>query len=282
MLSKRKNYMAFDYRENSKKDGICGSIFIENISNKSKEYLISSIFYNVKSSVKNHIYKLLNTEEAGTVTGIILGDTSRIEKETLESFRKAGLAHILAVSGTHISYIILGLSFGFKYIKIGKIKIKIILIIILVFFAFIVGGTPSVIRAVIMSCLGIIASILHRKADAINCMNISMIIELIFNPYFLIESGFLLSYGGVLGILILYRPFRNLLSNRFENFKIEKYLKEVILICISVQIIILPVSIYYFNSIVTLFIISNILVVPVARNNNYCCHFSNFNFLFFY
>lgn len=281
LLESSRNYMGFDYRQSSKKDGICGSIYADKVAYKKASIDVSIIFEKIKSNIKEHICKVFNSSKSGLICGLVLGDSYSIESLVLENFRNIGIAHILAVSGTHISYIILGIGLLFKHISIGKRKTNIILIVILVLYMLIIGDLPSVIRAVIMSVMLLISSLLHRKADTLNCLNISAIIQLVYNPYFLFDTGFLLSFSGVLGIVFIYPLLSKIFNSFFSSNKVFKYIKELVLICISVQIFILPISLYFFNSFNALFIISNLLIVPIARYCYNAIYFNYCNIVFF-
>ena len=111
-----------------------------------------------------------------------------------------------------------------------------------------------------MSILGLMSFLFYRKSDVYNNLAFSSFIILIFNPYTIFDMGFLLSYGGTIGIIL----FSNKLSKKFfiKN-KILNYIKEMFFVCISANIIIIPIIMYNFNTLSLTFFISNVLVSPI-------------------
>lgn len=125
---------------------------------------------------------------------------------------------------------------------------------------FLTGATASVVRACIMSILGLMSFLFYRKSDVYNNLAFSSFIILIFNPYTIFDMGFLLSYGGTIGIIL----FSNKLSEKFSiKNKILNYIKEMFFVCISANIIIIPIIMYNFNTLSLTFFISNVLVSPI-------------------
>lgn len=125
---------------------------------------------------------------------------------------------------------------------------------------FLTGATASVVRACIMSTLGLMSFLFYRKSDVYNNLAFSSFIILIFNPYTIFDMGFLLSYGGTIGIIL----FSNKLSKKFPiKNKILNYIKEMFFVCISANIIIIPIIMYNFNTLSLTFFISNVLVSPI-------------------
>lgn len=190
-------------------------------------------------------------------------------------FSDASLSHVLAISGMHANYVIIGVGFVLK--KFDNRKSKYIFIAFLMFFSQFTGASPSILRAVIMSCLLIIAKLVYRKSDTLNNIAISCIIILILNPYNILNLGFQLSYLGTLGIVIFYKSLEDIL-NSINIFKTDKKIlkkldkilliiyakiKSIIAVSVSANILIFPVLIYSFNNISFTFLISNILVTPI-------------------
>ena len=156
--------------------------------------------------------------------------------------------------------ILVGLRTILKKIKISKRKIDIISIIFLILFVFVTDFTSSVIRASIMAGMGIIASLLHRKNNMINSMCVAYLITIIQNPYNIYNISVLLSYGGVIGIILYLKPIENLLDKVIKTkSKIINYIKGIVSVSLSVQIIIIPIMIMSYNTISLTFLISNIL-----------------------
>lgn len=107
---------------------------------------------------------------------------------------------------------------------------------------------------------GIVASLIHRKSNLVNNFCISLLITLICNPYNIKNISVLLSYGGVAGIISFLRPVTELI-NKFikQKNKFINYIKGIVSVSLSVQIIIVPIMIYYYKTVSFTFLISNIL-----------------------
>lgn len=204
--------------------------------------------------IENQIRKKIKTKEHQDILlGILLGNDEAIEKKTKQNFIESNLSHILAVSGMHVAYVIAITSYTLTLLKIGKKKTKIITIILLTFFMMLTNNTPSVRRACIMAILSIIAVLIGRKSDNINNMGISLLIILIQNPFYILNTGLILSYTATLGIILL-------LPKEKEEINTFQKIKQIIQVSISAYIAILPINMLLFRTISLTFIFSNILI----------------------
>lgn len=171
---------------------------------------------------------------------------------------------MLAVSGSHITYIISAFSILME--KKNKRITKIITIIFLIFFMALTGFTASVVRASIMGILILTSGLVHRKSDTINNLGISSLIILICNPYTIIDAGFWLSFTGTMGIILLEEP----INSYFQKFKICKikpisWIINSFTITLAANIIIIPIMAYMFSTFSMTFWISNILAAPLME-----------------
>lgn len=118
-----------------------------------------------------------------------------------------------------------------------------------------------------MAIMLIVSNMVYRKSDLLNTLNIALIITLIYNPFLITDIGLLLSYGGTLGIILLNKKINTIFDIVLIKFnlqsKIINYIKEIIAVSISVQIIIIPIMAVYFNTISLMFFVSNVLIAPI-------------------
>lgn len=195
---------------------------------------------------------------SGLLVGILIGEKENISEEVQEDFKDSSLSHMLAVSGTHVSYIIIGLTillnnFGRKYSSILSI-------LFLVFFMYITSFTSSVVRACIMGIILLGSKIFYKKSDIYVSMGLSILIILIENPFKILDIGLILSYGGTIGIVVLYK----ILSNKIKSKnKIIVYILNTLLITFSAQVFVFPIIAIYFNNVSITFFISNLLATPI-------------------
>lgn len=256
-----RNYKGFNYKEYLKTKKIYGSIKAEKIS-IIKENDVNFIL-RISNSTRNKVIeiakKILPQETEGLLIGILIGERGYIPENITENFSKSSLSHILAISGSHISYIIIGITYILTKSKTSKKGMYIITIFSLIFFIFITNFSPSVIRACIMGIILLFAKIVYRKPDILTSISVSLLIILIDNPFAIKDIGLQLSYLGTLGIVYLNKPISNFLE-KYMNKKVS----EILAITISAQIMVLPVTIINFNNISTVFIISNIIATPLT------------------
>ena len=170
----------------------------------------------------------------------------------MESFKLSSMSHILSVSGMHISYIILALTYILN--KFPKRKRYIITILCLLFFMVLTRFQPSVVRAVIMASMILIAKLLYRREDFLSSIFLSLLILCLYNPYLIKDVGLQLSFLGTLGIVIFAKRIDGFLCLRFN-----KKISNILAVGISAQILILPVLIYNFNLLSISFLLSNFI-----------------------
>lgn len=271
--SEQRNTGGFDYQLYLKSINIYGTLKVENyqkISSGNANWIAKSI-NEIKLVITENIENILEKEEAQIVKGLILGDTTTLEEELKEKFQIANISHVLAVSGMHIIYIVIGIEVIFKKL-LGKRPVKYVVIIGLVFYMSITGFTSSIVRAGIMGMMNIVAFLVYRKNDIWTSIAISLGIILIQNPYAITGVGLQLSYLGTIGIILFNKNIKQYLDNikwiknniqikRSKRIsKIVENLKDMISVTLSAQMMILPIMLYHFNMIGIYFVITNILV----------------------
>lgn len=296
----RRNYKGFDYSQYLKTKniyGICKTDVNSLKVLKENSCFVTNMWINkLRNALKNNLRTLLPSDTASIAIALFLGDSSLIEDTQKQTFSNASLSHVLAISGMHVTYVIVGCSWILN--RFDKRKSKYVFIVFLIFFAQLAGGSPSVIRAVIMSSIMIASKIFYRKSDVINNISISCLIILIMNPYNILNLGFQLSFLGTLGIVLFNKKIEEYLDDlHFDKYKLSnkkhnkseainknlnksetinknkrhnknkstnlKKLKSLIITSISANILILPILIYNFNIFSVTFLFSNILISPI-------------------
>lgn len=238
-----RNYGGFNYKTYLRTKKIYGIFNVEDVEivkNGSDNIIIK-----LRKYIKSKLREKLKKENSELAISLIVGDRSHISSEVEDNFKKANLMHMLAISGAHFSYVILIATFISNRLQHKRLG-QLIQIIAIIFFMNLTGNTASVVRAGIMSILLIGSSICKRQNDSLNNIAISAIIQIINNPYIIFDSGFMLSYSGVLGIILFYKRI-----SEHIHFK-------SIALTISANIFIIPIMIYNFHTISGSFIISNI------------------------
>ena len=243
--TEKRNYKGYDYMKYLKNKKICGSLMVDGEVKLIKTKKINPIFtiINKLSLIfKQNLKKLLPEQEAELEQGILLGDTSDIESDIKDDFRECNLSHMLAVSGAHLSYLVLGINTVLSKKAFGIRRRKILSIIFILIFMIIVNMSPSVVRAGISTIIAIFATLIYRKQDTYTTISIALLLTLLNNPFAIFDVGLQLSYLATLSIIILY---------------------ESAMLTLSANILILPITIYEFNTIPINSIISNLLAGPL-------------------
>lgn len=196
------------------------------------------------------------------VAAITLGQKSMLDPEQKQVFIKAGVMHIMAVSGLHaviLSLFIFNLLFFMK----GRFNfLRIIITVLLLWaFAFVTGLTPSVLRATIMFSFLQAGTLMKRDVNSINSVLASAVILIIIRPSVLFDAGFLLSYSAVIFIICFYRDFY--LKLTFRSWAVDKIWQSAAVTIIA-QAGTLPLTISLFNRFPTWFILTNIIIVPLS------------------
>lgn len=256
-----RNYKGFDYSKYLKTLKIYGTIKVEE-ANLIKEKQLNPILINVnnvKEKMIDNINKNMPQRTRNLLLGILIGERDNIQEDIIESFKTSNLSHILAVSGAHTSYIILGITYMISKSKTPKKIGYIITIIALLLFIIITGATYSVIRACIMAIIVIGAKLCYRKENFVTSICTSLLIILIQNPFAINDIGLKLSFMGTIGIII----FNKNITNLFIKLKIKEKIAKILSITFSAQLMIIPITILNFNTISLTFFISNLLASPL-------------------
>ncbi len=216
--------------------------------------------YRINVQLRAHGFK---GDELAVINALLLGQRQDISPELLDSYAGAGAIHILAVSGLHIGILLLILNFlltPLERFKRGKL-IKLILIVSLLWiFAFIAGMSASVVRAVTMFSAVAIGMLVNRPTNVYNTLVISMFFLLLFNPYFLFDVGFQLSYLAVFSIVWIQPMVYSVWK---PKWKVVDYFWQLLTVSIAAQFGVIPLSLYYFHQFPGLFFISNLVIIPV-------------------
>ena len=195
------------------------------------------------------------------ILALIFVERQYIESELREAYARAGLVHLLAISGLHIgiiSFFVGWLLLPLHYTKGGSWIRKVILIFMLWGFALLTGLQPAVVRAVTLFSLLHIGEWTKRPQPPLQRIFLSAWILLIIYPPFLTQIGFQLSYIAVLGIIFGLAIAKKIYHPRK---KWKRWLWEFTVVCIAAQLALAPLTIYYFNQFPFLFLISNLLVL---------------------
>jgi competence protein ComEC len=221
---------------------------------------IKSFLFTLKQDFAAKLTAILPSPASGFASGILLGTRAALGEQVLADFTKTGLLHLLALSGFNITIIILAVFWLFKPLP-KTIRVGLTLLIICLF-VLMVGAGASILRAGIMGGLGIVVMHSGRRADPFYLLLLASMIMVLLNPKILLfDVSFQLSVAGVIGLITFVPIIENWRFIReIPNFLA---LKEALVITISAQIIVTPLTLFYFNTFSPISFIANPLLAPL-------------------
>lgn len=210
-----------------------------------------------QSRVIDTLDESLNIKNSGIMKSIVLGDKNFLDYETQSRMKDLGLSHILAVSGLHIGIIYLFISNFFNILGFDKRLSIIFSLIIIWLYGFLIDFPTSVLRTSIMFSLLSLSSLVHKRYDPVNTLSFAAIILLIFRPLWIFDVGFQLSFIATASIIIFTPRIKCLVS--IYNKTLSKSLAPLI----AVQLGVVPIIAYHFNTYALLSLLSNIILIPI-------------------
>ena len=244
----RRNPGCFDYERHLKASGISG-VMTAAVSVEDDSTDLRSFLYHLKQDMTGYIKEYSDEETAAMVSGIMFGDKSMMDEDTLETFQKNGTAHILAVSGIHIGMIYGFLSFLWIWRK-GRMFFC-TMSAFFICYVILADFSPSVIRAVVMIEAHIFATVTNRRYDLDSAAFLTALGSMFMNPMQIFHTGFQMSYLAVL-TLSLVLPY------------IHRFYTGVLSAGAAVQAGLLPYIMYVFNYVSLISLIVNVPVIMLA------------------
>jgi competence protein ComEC len=270
VVNESKNPFEFDYKQFLQNKNIYHTVYVNDLNChivpfKNASFNFTQLGTQIKASTVSVLRSSGLSHSAFSIcSALLVGYDDEIESDTMKSFSHSGTLHILSVSGMHtgVLYAILVFLFSVidKHDRYKKVKFGVILSF-LVLFIFITGLSPSVLRAALMLALVLLGKTFYRQGNSYNTLLLSAFVLLVFNPFLIIDVGFLLSYFAVFGIMYFYPILSKLYV--FEN-KILQWLWASVLISIAATVFTLPITLYYFHQFPIWFALSNLIIIPIS------------------
>ena len=204
----------------------------------------------LKTSLKAVYRKCCTATDAGVYAAMVTGDRSDMDSTISELFSAAGIGHILAISGLHISLIGMGLYKLLRRIGFLCPMSAIVSGIFVVLFGVMTGNSVSATRAIVMFVCAVNAQVLGRRYDILSAVSLSAIILILKNPYVIANSGFLLSFMAIAGVAVVTDGF---------SVKWLKWLTG----SAAIQLATLPIILWFYYEVPVYSVFLNLLVVPL-------------------
>jgi competence protein ComEC len=234
--------------------------------NKKYSKPVEGFIFSVRQYILLIIRRDIGTNKniSAVAEALLIGYTNDLDKETVQAYTNTGVVHIISLSGMHLGLLYLILIWVFNKIPIIKTRsiIKVVAILsCLWLFAFLTGASASVFRsAIVFSCLTI-GNGLNKKSPVYNSLAASAFILLCYDPYFLWDIGFQLSYLAVLSIIIFQQHIYHWLY--IQNKWLDK-IWRLMAITLAAQILTFPICIYYFHQFPVFFLVTNLIAIPLS------------------
>ena len=211
---------------------------------------------NIRNWFAERVRQEIPEGEANLGLSYLLGMKSGLDENLSESLRTVGLTHIVVASGAHLAILveIAKKIFG----RASRFAGAGASLIFVLFFMALVGWTPSIMRAGIMSILTILAEAVGRKFAAWRIILLVMAGTLLINPMYLINLGWLLSFASFAGIMILGPA----LTKFFYGERQPKFIASTVLTTLSATLMTLPITLYYFGAVSLISVLPNMLILP--------------------
>ena len=259
----------FDYQQYCAFQGIYHQIYLkkenyqllaENAGNRFMHALFTSKEYALSILTKY----IPGKKEAGVAEALLIGYRVDLDKDLVQSYSNTGVVHIIAISGLH-----LGMIYGLLLLLLKPLRQKkyihwvkpLLLLSVLWGFSLLTGASASILRSAVMFSFIIAGESLHRRTNIYNTLAASAFCLLVFNPYLLWDTGFLLSYTAVLSILVFMKPIYQCF---YLKNKILNHIWQLNAVTLSAQILTLPLILFYFHQFPNFFLLANFIAVPLS------------------
>ncbi len=230
-----------------------------------KEGGIFGFFYRRRMDLKKTFYSYLSETEAGLMQAFILGIRKEIPEHLKRLFEITGVAHLLAISALHLGTVSFIL---FLLIKICPLPRKLqygICILCLIFYALLTGVRPSVVRATTMAVVFLASFIFEKESDLVNTLALAALVILLFNPLYLFDVGFQLSFVSVFSIITifpLFKRYRNVFKINGNSAFLRMFLDSFCL-SLSAYLGVAGLIAYYFRIVTPVAVVINLVIIPL-------------------
>jgi competence protein ComEC len=230
-----------------------------------KENFLKDLLFRLRKNVLTILRKNIHGEkEIGLAEALLIGYKDDLDKNLVQSYTNTGVVHVIAISGLHLGliyWLLVQLLRPLRQTKNLRWLSAVITIICLWLFSLLAGAQASVVRSAVMFTCIVIGESFSRKTSIYNTLAASAFILLCYNPFWLWDVGFQLSYAAVLGIVIFMRPVYNWF---YVKNKLLDTIWKLNAVSIAAQLLTTPFSLYHFHQFPNLFLLTNFIAVPLS------------------
>jgi len=202
--------------------------------------------------------------EAALARGFVLGEDEQIDVATVEDFRRAGLSHLLAVSGQNVALLAL-LAMPLLALLGMPLRTRLLWIVAAIaIYVPLAGGGPSIVRAGVMGALTLLATFAGRRASRLYALAIAAVLTLAIDPRIGTDVGWQLSFAAVLGILAIAQPLRRAIASRLGSGALRGALAEGVAVTVAATLATAPLIVFHFGELSTVSLFANLLALPAV------------------
>jgi len=231
-------------------------------------------FNHILGKSRKAIYEIFDrfhhSEESSFLKGVVFGYRGDLSAEVKQSFMETGTIHILAVSGSNVAVVTLVFFSLIGFLRVPHRVGTALTLAGLLWYMVITGLSPSVIRATIMASAILLGTVLGRKGDIYNSLAAAAMLMLLWDPLYLYDVGFQLSFAAVLSIVVFYPKLEQAMTSLpwefLKRWRIIPILK-LGAVSVAAQIGTLPFSAFYFGRVSLIAVVANLIVVPLSGLN---------------
>lgn len=235
------------------------------VADERNESFLSRFINNIRKNVLATLRHYVPGEkEKGLAEALLIGYKDDLDKTLVQSYSNTGVVHIIAISGLHLGliyWLLVSLLKPFQRKKHIQWLSPVLTIAGLWLFSLLAGAQPSVLRSAVMFTCIVIGEGLNRKTSIYNSLAASAFLLLCYNPFWLWDVGFQLSYAAVLSIVVFMQPVYNWF---FIQNKSLDFIWKMTAVTIAAQILTIPLSIFHFHQFPNYFLLTNFIAVPVS------------------
>lgn len=259
----------FDFKRYCLFQGITHQVYLKpgefKIIDEKDTNFFSAVLYAARDSVLNILRRnIKGNKELGLAEALLIGYKNDLDKTLVQSYSNTGVVHVIAISGLHIGliyWLLVQLFRPLRKMKYTRWLQPVLIITGLWLFSLLAGGQPSVLRSALMFTCIVAGQHFTRNTSIYNTLAFSAFLLLCYNPYWLWDVGFQLSYSAVLSIIIFMKPIYNWFYIKNKLLDLFWKLNAVTL---SAQVLTLPISIYHFHQFPNYFLLTNFIAVPLS------------------
>ncbi|MFH1896534.1 MAG: ComEC/Rec2 family competence protein [bacterium] len=255
----------FSYKNYLASKGILAVSYTPTITVSKRSGSIFTRIIKGKDEFNTVIRQIYPYKHSLLTSGMLLGVDAGFPKDFKEDLRRAGLLHLVVVSGGNLVFVLTIFYKSLLYLRLNRILSFGVGVCSLLFYSFVVGFEPPVVRALIMTLIVLFSNTLERPNVSLKMLFVAAFAMVFVNPYLLLSASFQLSVGASLGLIV----FIPLISKWLRHIRIKGFLVDAGVTTLAAQLGVLPVLLYQFKNFSPLIIFSNMLVSFVPAITTY-------------